>query len=290
MDSRDCSSNEYLGAIKEKIESGKLTFDEICKRLKAEVDAELGKPRSRIDYAYLSSCQNLLDSVNNSKMHVSKQPQYEQELIQRIKKTERKHSLRRRAMSAAFAAMAILVLIVVGDRLFFREWLEGNSTEDMQQYEIAGQVVDPGLVVSGIADPSTETREVTTQSMEEVVDVLGFTPLVPTWYPDGWERHSYYAVKTANVQRFYEALVSDNFNNVIKFEIERFNDVGEAGAFFEQDNHGRMLRCNGWDVYVTENTDEYVAVWLDENCCYSLYGPLKEEDLLKIIMSIVKGE
>lgn len=290
MDSRDCKRNEFIDAIKEKLESGELTFDTICQRLKAAADAELRKPRAKVDYAYLSACQDLLDSLTYTKPDVSKQPQYEQELIRRIKKTERKRSQRKRAMSAAFAAMAILVLVVVGDRLFYREWLEGNSTENMQQYEIAGRVVDPGLIETSNADPTTETREVTTQSMEEVIDVLGFTPLMPTWYPKGWEIHSYYAAKNEKLQWFDEVLVSDAYKNFVMFKVEKFNDVADAKTFFEQNDRGHMVRCNGWDVYITVNIDEPVAVWLDGNNCYSLHGPLSEEELLKTINSIAKGE
>lgn len=290
MDSRDCTRNEYLGAIKEKIENGELTFEEICKRLKAEVNAELGKPRSKIDYAYISSCQSLLDSLSNSIPYVSKQPQYEQELIERIKKSEQSRSLRKRALSTAVAAVAVLLLFVFGDTLLRREWLEGDSSIDMQQYEIAGHVVDPGLVEPGIAGHSTETQEVTTQIMEEAVDVLGFTPLVPTWYPDGWVNQSYYAVRSEGFQWYFEALESTTEKNFIKYEVRRYDDVDEASAAFEQNNHGRALWCNGWDVYITENIDELIIVWLDGNCCYALHGPLGEEELLEIVKSIDKGD
>lgn len=288
MDGRDFLRNEYISSIKEKIERGELTFEEICKRLKSGVDAELGKPHVQIDWAYLNSCQNLLDSLNNAKLGVSKQPQYQQELIRRIKKNEKPRTLPKWVPTTAFAAMAILVLSILGDNLLYRKWLEGNSSIDMQQYEIAGHVVDPGLVEKGNADPSSEAQEITTQSMEDVIDVLGFTPLVPTWYPDGWEPHTFYASKDANLHWFYEVLVSSTNKNFIMFEVKRFNEIDAAKASFEQDNKGRMLLCNGWNVYITENTNEPVVVWLDGYYCYSLHGPLAEEDLLRIIQSIKK--
>lgn len=290
MDSQDCKRNELLGAINKKLDSGELTFDTICQQLKDAVDAEVKKPRDEVDYEYLTCCQNILDRLIRVVPDESKQPYYEQELMKQIKKTERSRTRRKRAIALAFATAAVLILFVVGDRLFHRKWLEGDSTDDMQQYEIAGQVVDPGLVEKGNASHTSEVREVTTQSIDEVIEVLGASPLLPSWYPEGWKHRTFYVAQTADLSWFYEDLESNNVKGFAKYEIKRFYDVQDAAESFEQNEAGRMVHCNGWDVYLTVNVDKPTAVWLDGNLCYTISGPIREDELLEMIKSIDRGD
>lgn len=290
MDSKYSGNDSFLDAIKEKINSGELTSGEMCSRLEKAIDLEINKPTDEMDIPFLHACQDLLYTLNNSEEYVSKQPQYEQELMQRIKKTQRSRKTKRRAFAAVGIAAAMLVLFIVGDGLLYREWLEGDSSVDEQQYNVAGNVVDPGLVEKGNATGSEETRDVTTDDFSEATEVLGFTPLMPTWYPEGWEHHSYYAAQEASWQWFYEIRTSAENENFLIYEIMRYDDVTDANEYFEQSEHGKKVPCNGWDVYIAVNIDDPVAIWIDGNYCYSLNGPLTEDELLKIIDSIKKEE
>lgn len=290
MDNRDSSCNESTGALIQKLECGELTFDVLCQRLRAVIDAELRKPCADVDQAYLDSCQNLLDSLTLSEKYESKQPQYERELMRHLEKSNKTGTIHKRAFAAVFVAVAMIMLFIVGDGIFYREWLEGGSSQDKQQYEIAGRVIDPKLVETGKATNMVGSSEIQTNSVDEVKSALGFSPLLPTWYPEGWILDNYYAAENENMLWFSAIFSSAYHEKLLAYTISVYSDIKEAQNAFEQSDKGKLHLVNGWNVYITMNIDDPIAVWLDGNCCNALYGHLSEEELVKVIESISKGE
>jgi hypothetical protein len=290
MDSNNCQGNEKIEAIKQQIDSGELTFDDMCRCLSKSINVELSKPFDEIDNEFVSSCQKLLDSLLNTAPYQSRQPQYEKELIQQLKITK-SYSIRRRVYSAIAVAVALIIFAVIGQEALTHKWLEGVPSEDNQQYVVSGYEVDPQLVNTGIASTeSHEHKETTTQNLDEAIDVLGFSPLMPTYYPDGWDSYVYYANKHTLYQWFYEALVSSEHEIIIRYEVKKFSDIANATANFEQSVLGSTIKCNGWNVYMTTNIRDSIAVWIDGTTCYSLSGPLSFDEMTTIINSIKKGE
>ena len=74
------------------------------------------------------------------------------------------------------------------------------------------------------------------------------------------------------------------------YTISKYDNIKEAQNFFEQSDKGILSHVNGWNVYITTNIDNPIAVWIDGNCCYTLYGAMSEHELIDIIESISKGE
>jgi hypothetical protein len=126
--------------------------------------------------------------------------------------------------------------------------------------------------------------------MKEAKKVLGFSPLMPTWLPEGWTLHTYYAAINDNKTWFYSAYTSDQHEKILMFSISKYDSMENALNSFEQSDKGQLLSINGWDVYMATNIDSPVVVWLDDNYCYDLYGPLSEDEMVRIINSISKGE
>ena len=42
-------------------------------------------------------------------------------------------------------------------------------------------------------------------------------------------------------------------------------------------------------VYISSNTDELIAVWIEEEICYSLSGPLTLDEIELVINSIQRS-
>ena len=290
MDKQDYEYDDPIGVLKKKVESGELTFGELCLRLRVAIDSELRKPTAEIDRDFLNSCQDLLDRLTLSEKYVSKQPQYERELVRYVEKRRKMETLRKRAFTAVGVLVALIVLFVVGDGILHREWLVGDSSKDLQQYEVVGKVVDPNMLEKGKAAKTVEPREVSTKNLEEAESVLGFSPLVPAWYPEGWSLDTYVAARNENWQCFYAAFSSMHHDKLLTYTISKYDKTEEAQNFFEQSEKGQRLLINGWDVYVATNIDELIAIWLDGNCCYALFGALSEDEMVTIIESIQKGE
>jgi len=146
------------------------------------------------------------------------------------------------------------------------------------------------LVGKGIATSMVESDQISTNSLEEAESVLGFSPLVPDWYPKDWTLETYYAAKNETMLWFGIALTSVHQENVLMYTISKYDSIKEAQNSFEQSDKGQLHPINGWNVYVSINIDEVIAIWLDNNCCYTLFGALSEEELVKVIESISKGE
>ena len=290
MDKQDYENDDPVAILKEKVKSGELTFNELCLRLRVAIDSELRKLPAEIDRDYLNSCQDLLDRLTLSEKYVSKQPQYERELVRYLEKRRKMQTLRKRVFTVVGVVVALIVLFVVGDGILHREWLVGGSSKDRQQYEVVGKVVDPNMLEKGKAANTVEPKEISTKSLEEAESVLGFSPLMPTWYPEDWALDTYYAATTENWQWFGIVLSSTHHDKLLTYTISKYDNIKEAQNFFEQSDKGQLSPINGRDVYVSTNIDVTIAVWLDGDCCYALSGVLSEEEMVMIIESIQKGD
>ena len=58
---------------------------------------------------------------------------------------------------------------------------------------------------------------------------------------------------------------------------------------FEQNNNGEEYQWKGMSVYISSNTDELIAVWIEEEICYSLSGPLTLDEIELVINSIQRS-
>jgi len=290
MDSNSCQGNKKIDAIKKQINSGELTSDDIRRYLAKAMNTELSKPFAEIDNEYIAACQKLLNDLLNINTTESKQPQYERELVQRIE-MEKPCSIRKKIYTTMAIAAALLIFSIVGQGLLSREWLEGSPSQDAQQYVVSGHEIDPHLINTGIASSDLgSSKKLATQSIDEAIAVLGFAPLLPTHFPGGWTFYTYYAEQNNIFQWFYEALTSSNHEHVLIFDMKKFSDVAKADEYLQQSELGTRTVVNGWDVYITSNIDEAVAIWIDGTVCYSLYGPLSYDEMIAVINSIKKGE
>lgn len=77
--------------------------------------------------------------------------------------------------------------------------------------------------------------------------------------------------------------------DLLRFSITTYSDVESAIYEFEQGKTGTETQCNGWTVYISENTDAPMAVWREDTACYSITGPISKDELLQIIQSIQRS-
>lgn len=290
MDSNHCSGNKYADAINELLNSGKLTPQDATRRLANAVDKELEKAPEDIRESFITTCEDLMYAINNKDAYVSQAQSSRKELEGKLEKKRRRGSMSKRILAVAGIAAMLVIGVIIVDGALHREWLEGNSTQDQQQFEVIGNVVDPGLVDDGYAGVSDETREINTASFDEAVEVLGFDPPVPTWLPDGWVIETHYAFAEEGYARFSIDMVSETGSRKLKYEIRKYSDVETARYSFEQNEHGSKVQSNGSDIYWTENFERVTAIWLDGDMSYALHGAVSRSELIRIINSIEKGD
>jgi len=290
MDSSNCSANYKLKAIKAAIADGSLTKEEINKRLTYAIHKENDKQPEERDTDCMMACETILYEMHTGHPYVSRREESKQALKIRLNHEIQQKAASSRIIKRVLLATGALVIVVLGlEILLHHQWLEGVQSPDEQQYVITGQELDPGLVDEGLADNAGQSQTITTKDLDEAVNMLGYTPLIPTWLPNGWTVESYY-VRTASAVTFRVQYQNEQEEDLLKFSITIYSDIERALREFEQAKTGTETTCNSWNVYIAENVGRCIAVWQADTICYSLTGPITSDDVFQMINSIQRSD
>ena len=191
--------------------------------------------------------------------------------------------------------VAAIVIILIGgsfgiDVLRRNESLTVQPTIDEQQNEIRGNATQGTFVINGHADADKQVNVIGSSELDDAMTVLGYTPDVPTWLPEGWVPLNYFASTSQHASVFRMKYQQSTDKNLVKFSVTKYNDIERALVAFQQSKNGTSYHWNGMTVYVSVNIDEPVAIWLVDSTCYSLSGPLSNEEIRLIIESIQRSE
>lgn len=285
------SANYKLQAIKESLKNGSITKEQFFTRLSNAVEQEYQKPVSEQDVAFLSACQDILDEMRTGKVYVSRKEECKKALKQRLSQEVRHRSRKQNVLwRGALAAVALIVLAVGVEMLLHREWFEGTSTDDGQQYVVQGQEIDPGIISEGVADNEPRTGELTTTNLDEAIKFLGFEPDLPTWMPEGWKPAGYDVVILADEKRFRVQYTNSNTNTKFVYSQILYTQMEEAYASFEQNSNGQSFEIGKIKIYQSVNTDKKRYNWTLDNSVFSLAGDVDYDTVYQIICSIIKSK
>ena len=285
------SANYKLQAIKESLKNGSITKEQFFTRLSNAVEQEYQKPVNEQDAAFLFACQDILDEMRTGKVYVSRKEECKKALKQRLSQEVRHRSRKQNVLwRGALAAVALIVLAVGVEMLLHREWFEGTSTDDGQQYVVQGQEIDPGIISEGVADNEPRTGELTTTNLDEAIKFLGFEPDLPTWMPEGWKPAGYDVVILADEKRFRVQYTNSNTNTKFVYSQILYTQMEEAYASFEQNSNGQSFEIGKIKIYQSVNTDKKRYNWTLDNSVFSLAGDVDYDTVYQIICSIIKSK
>ena len=276
-----------LTQILNAIEEGGFGKDELVQRLNALVDRELSQTDRPADMELIQACQDILYRLHHQgTVYMSNRAAS----LATARKKLRKQRFSIPSISPAARVAAVLLILFGGGLLFdlfiSGDYLFGMPTPDEQQYIIAGTEVD-GIVAQEVeAEQNAGMKILSTSSWEAAIDAYGSAPPVPEWLPEGWDPLDYYVVVSKRAARLNIQYKKSDEREYIKYSITRYIDAESAQKEFEQNSTGLKLQINGNSVYLTVNTGSCVAVWLVNNTCYSVTGPISENDISQIIESI----
>lgn len=288
----DGNRSPELTQILNAIEEGGFGKDELVQRLHALVDRELSHTDQPADMELVKACQDILYRLHHQG------EEYESAYAANLAKAQKKLHKPRLSLpsfSPAARIAAILVVLFGGGLLFdlfiSGDYLFGLPSPDDQQYIVAGTDIDSIVAQEVEAEQNMGMQILSTESMDEAIEVYGSSPAVPGWLPDGWQTLDYYVVVSKRASRFEVQYSKKQVQEYIKYSIADYHDVESAQMAFEQNRTGSKYIINGQSVYITINTGSCVAVWMTENTCYSVTGPVSESDMYHIIDSInMNGE
>lgn len=285
--------NQKTNAITDALNSGALTVDEMHIRLSAMIDAEMEKPPEEIDTELVGACEELLHELygQEAKQLPSHKAQNYKAVKARLAKSGTRSFFSSNVVRVCTAAAAVLILLVLGDGILRRQWLNTSHSDDEQQFIIEGKNVNPGLIDEGVADQGTDFRTIETPSWEEVVAFLGYGPAMPAWIPEGWAIMTYVADQFEDWQKFAAFYQKDGEEYFLIYEIAKYTNPTFAREEYEQDGVGRYTQSQrGHSVYLTTNIESTLAVWIEGLQLSSVSGPISESAIMSIIESIPEKE
>lgn len=283
----DGKQSRELTQILNAIEEGGFGKDELVQRLNALVDRELSQTDRPADMELTQACQDILYRLHHQgAVYMSNRTAS----LAKTRKKLRKPRFSLPSVSPVTRVAAVLLILFGGGLLFdlfiSGDYLFGMPTPDEQQYIIAGTEVD-GIVAQEVeAEQNAGMKILSTSSWEAAIDAYGSAPPIPEWLPEGWDPLDYYVVVSKRAARLNIQYKKSDEREYIKYSITRYIDAESAQKEFEQNSTGLKLQINGNSVYLTVNTGSCVAVWLVNNTCYSVTGPISENDISQIIESI----
>lgn len=278
---------QILNAIKE----GGFGRDELVQRLHALIDRELTQNDRPADMELVDACQDILYRLHHQgEVYVSNRAAS----FATARKKQHKFRFSLPSFSPASRAAVILMILLGGGLLFdlfiSGDYLIGTPTPDEQQYIVEGTDIESILTTEGEAEQNQRTRTLTTADFAEAANALGSTPGIPTWLPEGWGNCHYYVVVSNHASMFSAQYENEHSDEYIKLTVHIYGDVENAKAAFEQNETGDEHIIFDHKVYIASNIGSAVAIWLTENTCYTVTGPITYSEIRHVVESILQGE
>lgn len=276
---------ERLQQVQQAYQQGMLSQAQVMAWLMQAIEIELQKPDEEVDDTWIDACEQYMDLMELP----SQWPNHRQEnwaaiqaSIKKATYTERFHLNWRIACAAA-----CFICMLLAGISYTVQWFQSSQSSDEQVYTLAGQQVEVGAENAAAASNSTAWHELETTSFSELCNFLGDTPPVPTWIPEGWQLSNYYAVVDGNRQELTVTYQNADESFLLTYTYTQADDVSNLVADFYQDESGQYVQLdNGWEIYITSNVEDTVAVWVTSDAYIFLAGPVNLAEILEIINSI----
>ena len=152
------------------------------------------------------------------------------------------------------------------------------------------KTINGQFISTGLANGETVPQLHNSTEIGKAAALLEYSPQLPTWLPNGWEPLDYYASTSSYLSVFRIQYRHAESESLIKYTETKYKNVETAYTIFEQSKNGNEFIVENQPVYIAQNIDNSVAVWLNDSICYSLSGPIDASELLQIINSLKRRE
>ena len=270
------------------IEDGTLTKEKLEKGVCTLIKMELEQNEHPANRELVSACESLMEKIHQTRYTSNAQESRKTVMTRLEQRAKRKATMQHAGRIAAVLILAFTIGIT-SDLLRNRQVLSGQSTVDEQQYIVTGKrEIDGVFIQDSLAD--MQGSILNSKELDEIVDVLGIEPEVPTWLPEGWLPKRYNASSSKYLSSLKLIYANDNSDYFLRYTLSIYATADDAAVAFEQNNSGFNKVINGMKIYLSINEESTVAVWLNENICYSLSGPIDADDMMQIIESLQERE
>lgn len=275
----------------ESLKTQGLSQQKMLNRLDAIIDAESARPEGKRDRELIQACIDLQWFLTTGEHYTSKKEvarlKLDSALHKREKQTANGHRHSAKVLAAVFClAAVVIVLPIAGQTLLSRKWIEGQTVDGGEVYRLNGNEVDPGMMKEAIAENSDDDISIITSDREMIAQIPGVREIMLNYIPEGWENGEYKYSRMDGTQFYAETYYSKQNQKDIRYRYVSFENMDSVSNEIQQDAAGIEKRINEVNVYFTNNNEVAVATWNIDLSNYTLFAPVSEEEMQKMIESI----
>lgn len=250
-------------------------------------DEEMLQTERPANNELIKSCHDLLYHLHGEEFPADHLLQNSlQRIKQHIEKTAQIHKILHSGLRAAVILIFLSFFALFHDHFAAQNLLYGNSIENEEKYRIEGHQPSNTLINQSIALDRTESIQLTTKEINEITEILGYTPKHPSWIPSGWKL-SYYVLITSQSKILFTATYEHpDYDMVLMYSSSLYVDPDNAAANFEQDSEGHSEFWGLQNVYISTNMENHFVVWLNGNEMCHINGPVSMESIRKMYDSL----
>ena len=257
----------------ESLKTQGLSQQEMLNRLDAIVDAESARPEGKRDRELIQACIDLQWFLTTGEHYTSEKEvarlKLDSALHKREKQTANGHGHSAKVLAAVFCLVAVVIVLpIAGQTLLSRKWIEGQTVDGGEVYRLNGNEVDPGMMKEAIAENSDDDISIITSDREMIAQIPGVREIMLNYIPEG-RSETYYSKQN---------------QKDIRYRSVSFENMDSVSNEIQQDAAGIEKRINEVNVYFTNNNEVAVATWNIDLSNYTLFAPVSEEEMQKIII------
>lgn len=275
----------------ESLKTQGLSQQEMLNRLDAIVDAESARPEGKRDRELIQACIDLQWFLTTGEHYTSEKEvarlKLDSALHKREKQTANGHGHSAKVLAAVFCLVAVVIVLpIAGQTLLSCKWIEGQTVDGGEVYRLNGNEVDPGMMKEVIAENSDDDISIITSDREMIAQIPGIGEIMLNYIPEGWENGEYKYSRMDGTQFYAETYYSKQNQKDIRYRSVSFENMDSVSNEIQQDAAGIEKRINEVNVYFTNNNEVAVATWNIDLSNYTLFAPVSEEEMQKMIESI----
>ena len=261
----DCDS---LHALIDALSAGVISSAEVRERLIAAIETEYAQLQPRMDI--INACEDLLREIHtDGTLPFVSRVKDDEAFIQSRTKVRTYPSFPVWLKGCAVAA-ALLLIAVFGVHHGRIAWMTGETIDEGERYLIKGHEINLEVIQKAIA--AHGETDVQTESLDEVIDLLGFTPLLPEMSGLDVQSTTYYLTITEGYI-FLDVLYQRDPKELnVVCSISWYTDEEEAYLTVQQSGEGVTERIAGTDVYCYMNVTRPGFIWCEGLTVYLISG------------------
>ena len=264
-----------------------LSQQEMLNRLDAIVDAESAQPEGKRDRELIQACIDLQWFLTTGEHYTSEKEVARQKLDsalhEREKQTANGQGHPAKTLAAVFClVVAAIMLPMAGQTLLSRKWIEGQTVDGGEVYQLNGQEVELAMLKKAIADRADEDIEIKTSDFSALSGLIEVQSIHPEHLPSGWVCEEYSYTRIDSIIYYAESYLNEQKR--IEYRCTIFPDADSVVGGMEQNGAGQEATIGSVKVYMTSNIEKQMANWSENLTSFSLYGDYTLNELKQFIL------